>query len=135
MAMTLMPINLAVRSVAVNYLTARDLLDKDDMVEASASLQEYAAELGIGVWLERSARRLAQRAAYLEDQLRVAPPEDRAALEDAARTSRTNLVLGLRALEQSRGGARRPAERSEPNEPRLHLQLVRPGRNSLTLQR
>ena len=125
MAMALIPIQLVETVTLVNVLTARELLDQEKRVGASSiALQEFAAECGISVWLERSAAKLAERVVALEAQLRAAPPEDLASLEDAVRMSRTNLVLIWRALERSPVVARRRAVQSAPNEEQVHLRLV-----------
>lgn len=87
-------------------------------------LKAYAAECGTAVWLERSMSRIAERVAELERALRAAPVQDRAALEDKLRTSRSTLVLLWRGLERSPGLARRLSALAAPDVPQPHLRLV-----------
>lgn len=124
-----MPIQLAASVTCVRVMTARELLLQEKEIAkvstaSGAALQAYVAECGVSVWLERSATKLADRVRDLEHQLRVASPQDHDRLEDALRTSRTNLALVWRGLGRSPGLARRLAAQSEQDAEQLHLRLV-----------
>lgn len=93
-------------------------------VQTKNELQDYAAEYGVTTWLKRSAVRFAEKVVELECQLRAAPVEDRAALEDSLRTWRQSLVIVSRDLERSPGVVRRRAVRSSRDVSQFHLRLV-----------
>ena len=124
---TLQAVHLPDRFVCVNLLDARLFSSEsgDEMPQQMAVLREYAAQSGYTAWLERSATRIAERVASLERELRDAPDERRAELQDMLRTSRTTLVILWRRLEGSLGLARRLAAQSEQPSPQSHLRLVK----------